>query len=201
MQQNRTDQPDDAEPAAGGAAGEATKAAPPSAAAPPSQRGEQPPAARQTPPAAARPSHRGRWLLLVILAAVIVAAIGGIWWWRDHEAARNEKLLTLQGNVDVREVNLAFKVGGRIAALKVDEGDHVKQGQVLAVLDRRYFEDDLRLIRAEQDKAAANLARLENGSRPRKSPKPRPASSKPRRPKPGRKRISSGPNRWSAKGR
>ena len=74
--------------------------------------------------------------------------------------------LMLHGNVDVRQVNLAFKVEGRIASLNVDEGDPVAAGAVVATLDRRYFEDELRLARAQRDAQAATLARLEHGSRP-----------------------------------
>src|SRR5262249_40162608 len=65
-----------------------------------------------------------------------------------------------------RQVNLSFKVAGRIDTLAVDEGDPVKAGQVVATLDKVYFEDDLRLARARRDNARANLERLENGSRP-----------------------------------
>jgi HlyD family secretion protein len=66
----------------------------------------------------------------------------------------------------VRQVNLGFKVDGRIATLAVDEGDAVSAGQVIATLDKSYFEDDLRLARARRDNAAAAFARLEHGSRP-----------------------------------
>ncbi len=48
----------------------------------------------------------------------------------------------------------------------MDEGDPVKAGQVVATLDKRYFHDDLRLARARRTNVAANLARLEHGSRP-----------------------------------
>ena len=61
--------------------------------------------------------------------------------------------LTLQGNIDVRQVNLSFKVGGRITTLLVDEGDKVAAGQVLATLDQRYFEDDLQRAKAQRDQA------------------------------------------------
>jgi HlyD family secretion protein len=77
-----------------------------------------------------------------------------------------QEQLVLQGNIDVRQVNLAFKVDGRIETLAVDEGDAVRAGRVVATLDKRYFEDDLRLARARRDNAAATLARLEHGSRP-----------------------------------
>lgn len=36
--------------------------------------------------------------------------------------------LTLYGNVDIRTVNLSFRVGGRVESLAVDEGDAIKAG-------------------------------------------------------------------------
>jgi HlyD family secretion protein len=101
------------------------------------------------------------------LAALVVAAglAGGVWYYFAHHG-QSESQLVSQGNIDVRQVNLAFKVDGRIETLAVDEGDSVKPGQVIATLDQRYFHDDLRVARARRDNAAANLARLEHGSRP-----------------------------------
>ncbi len=112
------------------------------------------------PPVARR---RWRWLLV---AVVVVALLGGAGWYLAAQDGEVQELLLLQGNVDVRQVNLAFKVAGRIETLAVDEGDSVKAGQVLATLDKRYFQDDLRLVQARRDNAAATLARLEHGSRP-----------------------------------
>jgi HlyD family secretion protein len=103
----------------------------------------------------------------VLAAAVVVAGLGGGGaWFYFTRVPRDESRLVLQGNIDVRQVNMAFKVEGRIETLAVDEGDSVKAGQVIATLDKRYFEDDLRAARARRDNAAANLARLEHGSRP-----------------------------------
>lgn len=74
--------------------------------------------------------------------------------------------LLLPGNIDVRQVNLSFKVSGRIESLTADEGDFVTAGQVYATLEKRYFDDSLRLALAQRDQARANLDRLKNGSRP-----------------------------------
>lgn len=73
--------------------------------------------------------------------------------------------LKLYGNVDIREVDMAFRVGGRVAAIAADEGDKVKKGDVLArldlaTLDSRILEADARVAQAQ-----AQLARLRNGSR------------------------------------
>ena len=73
--------------------------------------------------------------------------------------------LTLQGNVDVREVEMAFRVGGRIASIAVDEGDRVAPGDLLAVLDGAPVADRARQGDAGIAQAEADLARLANGAR------------------------------------
>lgn len=65
----------------------------------------------------------------------------------------------------MRQVNLAFKVDGRITELNVDEGDSAYAGQVVASLDKVYFQDELRLARARRDNAKANLLLLANALR------------------------------------
>ena len=118
-------------------------------------------------PNAEPPRHLRRRILprFVALLLFASAAGGGGWYYFEHRQ-KNDGRLVLQGNIDVRQVNLAFKVEGRIETLNVDEGDPVKAGQVLATLDKRYFDDDLRLARARRDNQKAVLERLEHGSRP-----------------------------------
>ncbi|HLJ12293.1 MAG TPA: secretion protein HlyD [Planctomycetaceae bacterium] len=109
------------------------------------------------------PRRRWPWLAITIifLAGLIAAA-----WFIFAGEDENDTQLVLQGNIDVRQVNLAFKVEGRIETLAVDEGDLVKTGQIVATLDNRYFNDELRVARAHRNNLAANLAKLEHGSRP-----------------------------------
>ncbi|ELY2646107.1 secretion protein HlyD [Cronobacter sakazakii] len=74
--------------------------------------------------------NKKRVALLALVVVIIVAAIAG---WRWY-AARHTPL-TLYGNVDIRTVNLSFRVSGRLASLAVDEGDAVRAGQPLGDLD------------------------------------------------------------------
>jgi HlyD family secretion protein len=104
--------------------------------------------------------------VILVVVLLLAAAAGAGAWFYLHRRHRPSDTLVLQGNVDVREVSLAFEVPGRIDSLAVDEGDAVKAGQVLAALDPGYFEDAVNQARAALDVSKAQLARLKNGSRP-----------------------------------
>ena len=103
-------------------------------------------------------------------------ALSGGAWYIFVRQGEEETYLELQGNIDVRQVNLSFKVDGRIETLAVDEGDTVKAGQVVATLDKRYFEDELRVARASEIISrrlwrGSNTARGRRRS-PRRGPRP-----------------------------
>ncbi len=105
---------------------------------------------------------------LALPAAIVAIALvaGAVWAWRSHQPADDPNQLTLYGNVDIRQVSLAFNASERIAELRVREGDKVRAGDVLGVLDERT--PRLRLAQAEaqigvQEQA---LLRLKSGSRP-----------------------------------
>jgi HlyD family secretion protein len=100
----------------------------------------------------------------IVLIALLIAAAGGGYWWYTHGRPAGGPLV-MQGNVEVRQVNLGFKVAGRIETLNVDEGDTVKAGQRLASLEKVYFEDALAQVRAQRDQAAANYTKMKAGSR------------------------------------
>lgn len=102
-------------------------------------------------------------LKMVIL--VVLLAVGAGAWWLSREAPREPGVLTLYGNVDIREVELAFRQAGRLATMQVDEGDRVESGAVLASLDAQPYEDALRAADAGLLRAQAELAKLRRGNR------------------------------------
>lgn len=105
-------------------------------------------------------------LVLVLVAALAVAG-GGYAWYRarPHQAVAPGHL-TLYGNIDVRVVNLAFEVSGRIAALPVAEGARVAAGQALAQLDTRRPTQAREAAQATVAAQRATLDRLIAGTRP-----------------------------------
>ena len=72
--------------------------------------------------------RRTQVLLLIIL---LIAAISGGYYYQSLQ----DKTFALYGNVEVRTVNLSFRVGGKLASFEVDEGAQVKAGQLLGKLD------------------------------------------------------------------
>jgi HlyD family secretion protein len=100
--------------------------------------------------------------IVVLVAVVVCAAIA--WLILRRNAARIER--TLYGNVDLRQVALAFNGSERIAAVLVEEGDRVQKGQLLAELDTHRLAAQLAQAQGELAAQQQALLRLKNGSRP-----------------------------------
>jgi len=103
-----------------------------------------------------------RWRLLLVTAVALAGA--GLGWWQPWSQA-SDPTLALYGNVDIREVDLGFRVGGRLARLEVQEGDSVSPSQRLAELDARPFTEEVALARAEVAARRAEYDELEAGTR------------------------------------
>jgi HlyD family secretion protein len=71
--------------------------------------------------------------------------------------------LTIYGNVDIRSVDLSFREPGRIAAVLKDEGDRVKEGDLLARLDPATYQDALAERNADVEVKQAALKNAELG--------------------------------------
>ncbi|HDG1686341.1 TPA: secretion protein HlyD [Kluyvera cryocrescens] len=99
---------------------------------------------------------------IILAVAIIVAAIGGGTWW--YQSLQNNGL-TLYGNVDIRTVNMSFRVGGRLQSLNVDEGDAIKQGQTLGQLDKAPYENALMQAKANVATAQAQYDLMMAGYR------------------------------------
>ena len=90
---------------------------------------------------------------IILILVVLACAAGGIWWLYDGKRQPSD-LLTLYGNVDIRQVDVGFRVGGRVTELFKEEGDAVKTGERLARLDAKPYEEVF-------DQAAAQLSMQE----------------------------------------
>jgi HlyD family secretion protein len=102
-------------------------------------------------------------LIALCLLAVLVL---GVWAWVHQRDKGHDGALVLHGNVDIRQIALAFDGSGRVAELRVEEGDRVSAGAVLGVLDTRTLALQAEQAQAQIDVQQQNLLRLRAGSRP-----------------------------------
>jgi HlyD family secretion protein len=102
----------------------------------------------------------------IIIAILVVVVAGGLWYWHHRNQETSANHLTLYGNVDIRQVQLAFNDSERITALLVQEGDHVKPGQLLATLDTQRFAASVADAKAKVAAQRQIVAKLEAGNRP-----------------------------------
>ena len=103
-----------------------------------------------------------RLAILFLLLAVVGASIRFILL-RDQKEQRNE--LVLYGNVDIRQVELAFNASERVAEIVVKEGEAVKKGQLLAVLETVRLQHDVERVQARVAAQRDEVAKLAAGTR------------------------------------
>ena len=93
-------------------------------------------------------------------ALIVVAALGGfaIWYFILRTPAVDPNLIKLSGRIEGDDAAVAAKVGGRLKEITVREGDQVKAGQVIAVIDdeqvRAREEQEQSLVQQSQAKVA-----------------------------------------------
>lgn len=85
------------------------------------------------------------WLIIILTIALIVAVV---WWWNYRKY-----ITTDDANLDSYRVNVAARVMAPIAALHVQEGDTVKQGDLLAELDSSSLNTTQRETIARQEES------------------------------------------------
>ena len=101
-----------------------------------------------------------RKLLLFFLLIIVLAAAGVVY----YKAATRPRAMTLTGIVTTHDVILSSEIQGRLAQLLVKEGDAVKGGQLVAVIepeelraDRAYYTHSAQGTAAQVEEAEAAL--------------------------------------------
>ncbi len=103
---------------------------------------------------------------LIIVAGILLLAALAVLQFGSVADEQPDTSLILYGNVDIREVQLGFRVSGRLQEMSLEEGDAVVEGNLLASLDDLPFAEALAVDEAQLQKAQFELQGLENGSRP-----------------------------------
>jgi len=104
--------------------------------------------------------------LIALLVLALAGTAAGLGYRHFHPETGPGDALVLHGNVDLREVELAFTVQERVRGVLVEEGDRVRPGQLLAEVDPVRLEAAVAGREAELEAARQQLLELERGSRP-----------------------------------
>ena len=107
----------------------------------------------------AKTQHNNILLAIIGFASVvvIVGVIGFFAFSRDKEV--------IQGQVEVSEYRVSSKVPGRILEIRVKEGDFVKVGDTLAILDAPEVRAKMEQARSAEEAASALELKAQNGAR------------------------------------
>ncbi|GAB4188092.1 MAG: efflux RND transporter periplasmic adaptor subunit [Simkaniaceae bacterium] len=92
-------------------------------------------------------------LFVAGLAVFLCVAAVIVWILIKHYQGEEngQRSLTIYGNVDIRQVELGFRVFGRVGKLFYEEGDYVKEGQLLAELDPEPYLEEVQKAQANVD--------------------------------------------------
>jgi len=125
----------------------------------------EPPAAVKLPaviPPVKEMPHKQRWLKPgLLLLVVLLAATGGAYWWLHPHPGLPPGIASGNGRLEADEIDIDTKFAGRIANLFADEGDLTKAGEILAKMDTRDVEAQLKqsqalILQAQEALNAAN---------------------------------------------
>jgi HlyD family secretion protein len=90
----------------------------------------------------------------IIPIVLILGAAAAVWAYRSAGRAPSNRIV-VSGNIELTEVNVAFKTAGRLIERTVTEGDSVKKGQIIARIDRDQ-------LTAQREREAAGLLSSES---------------------------------------
>lgn len=99
-------------------------------------------------------------LVIPLIVLFMLVSIAGYFFYR-YEKNEEKKHLILYGNVDVRQVDLSFRISGQLQSLYYQEGDFVPAGKLVAVLDKKPYDDEVRQAEANLQSIKTSLINAE----------------------------------------
>lgn len=101
-------------------------------------------------------THKRPPIPVIVLVVLLLAGGGFWWWWTSSHPAEADGALRASGTAEAREYQVSPALTGRVDEVLVAEGDTVRSGDELVLLDKRALE--LQVQQAEQGVKAAKAA-------------------------------------------
>lgn len=104
--------------------------------------------------------------ILIIVIPMILTSVVSTYLYIQNRLHNGSDIIRVSGNIEVTDAEVSFKISGRVDKRLVDEGELVREGDVVALLDSSDLASEVEIRRAELQMAQADLSELEAGSRP-----------------------------------
>lgn len=104
--------------------------------------------------------------MIIVLIIIVLTITTLIYWYLKSRPYSDSHFIHVSGNIEVTDAEASFKISGRVSKRLVDEGESIRKGEVVAMLDSSDLASEVEIRRAEMEMAQADLAELEAGSRP-----------------------------------
>ncbi|MGC1404279.1 MAG: efflux RND transporter periplasmic adaptor subunit, partial [Thermodesulfobacteriota bacterium] len=103
--------------------------------------------------------------IIIPLLVVIAAVVAGVLYFKNHQPPE-QNVVRVSGNIEITDVEVGFKIPGRVEKRLLSEGEMFKAGQVVARLDNQDLAQEIAQRKAQVAVAQAALTELRTGSRP-----------------------------------
>ncbi|MDD5441114.1 MAG: efflux RND transporter periplasmic adaptor subunit [Candidatus Omnitrophica bacterium] len=98
--------------------------------------------------------------IILIIGAIVFISINAFNYFHNKNKASRDSL-PISGTVEATEVRLSFQVGGKIKEILTDEGKFVKQGEILASLEKEELMTMKKQSESAYEEAKLNYERIE----------------------------------------
>lgn len=97
-----------------------------------------------------------------ILAVIVIILIGAVvyYFWNKYEKPRSNKVF-VSGTIETTDVDVGFQIGGKIVVNRFQEGDRVKKGELMMVLDDKDLKQKIKQAEATKKTVLSQMPQLE----------------------------------------
>jgi len=97
------------------------------------------------------------WTRILLVLGIAVLGGAGAYWWMHRLPALPPGIASGNGRIEADPIDIETKFAGRVATLKVDEGDMVKAGDIVAEMDVKELTASLKKAEAQVNQARKSI--------------------------------------------
>lgn len=111
------------------------------------------------------------WKKVGFLGAALIIVVMLLLWWHFQPKSLEKDFVSSNGRIEAVDIDIATKIPGRIKDIKVDEGDFVSAGEIVADMDTETLEAQIREAKAQEEQAKSSIDTAQSQVKQRQSEK------------------------------